>query len=280
MTLFELKTLLESKLSKEEFERLNGIFGSKDKGKIVDYLYSNWKETLPTRSADYQYRLFLEKEVQNSIGKRYLNNAIFQAENTTALNIELAKAKKDVIQYRATPEASILTEQKLIPIAQTNETVAVDQYSKSAKSLFNTSIFIPKKKLEEISQEWVTENVSLIKNLEKDAIDIIHKSVKDTFSTGGRAKEIQKTIEENIDGVKGYRAKLIAEDQILKLYAQINRQQHKAIGVKQYIWRTQGDGAVRATHAVRDKQIYNYDDSPAPAEEVRCRCFEIPLIQW
>jgi len=280
MTLFELRTFLQSKLSKEEFEKLNNIFGSGNRTKIINHLHNNWKETVPSLSADYKYRLFIEKEIENNVGKSFLQNSIFQVDNATALNIELAKAKKSVIQYRASPQATVLTEQGLLPIAQTNELAAVTQYNTSAQSLLNTSIFIPKNKLEEISAKWIPENVSLIKNLERDAIDIIQKSVKETFSTGGRAKQIQKTIEEGITGIKGYRAKLIAEDQILKLHAQIHRQQHKNIGVKQYVWRTQGDGAVRASHAARDKEVYNYSDSPAPAEEVRCRCFEIPLIEW
>jgi hypothetical protein len=43
-----------------------------------------------------------------------------------------------------------------------------------------------------------------------------------------------------------------------------------------YIWRTRGDGKVRASHAANDGRIFAWDDPPPtghPGEDYNCRCF-------
>ena len=48
-----------------------------------------------------------------------------------------------------------------------------------------------------------------------------------------------------------------------------------------YIWRTQGDGKVRASHAANDGKIFAWDDPPPtghPGEDYGCRCIAEPYV--
>lgn len=49
----------------------------------------------------------------------------------------------------------------------------------------------------------------------------------------------------------------------------------------QYIWRTQGDGKVRSSHAANNGRIFSWDDPPAtghPGEDYGCRCTAEPYV--
>jgi SPP1 gp7 family putative phage head morphogenesis protein len=55
---------------------------------------------------------------------------------------------------------------------------------------------------------------------------------------------------------------------------------HKAQGTStHYIWRTRGDGKVRAAHAANNGRIFSWDHSPTtghPGEDYNCRCVAEP----
>ncbi|STP06298.1 phage Mu protein gp30-like protein [Haemophilus parainfluenzae] len=78
------------------------------------------------------------------------------------------------------------------------------------------------------------------------------------------------------------RAMLIARDQSSKLNAALTRARHEEVGVKKYMWSTSGDERVRASHAEKDGQIFEYANPPAdtghPGHDVNCRCVQIPVL--
>ncbi len=77
------------------------------------------------------------------------------------------------------------------------------------------------------------------------------------------------------------RSKLIARDQVGKLYGQLNASRQKDIGVEKFTWRTVGDERVRDEHEALDGEVFSYDDPPEeglPGEEVLCRCSAEPLF--
>lgn len=50
----------------------------------------------------------------------------------------------------------------------------------------------------------------------------------------------------------------------------------------QYIWRTRGDGKVRAAHAANNGRIFSWDNPPAtghPGEDYNCRCTAEPYVR-
>ena len=80
------------------------------------------------------------------------------------------------------------------------------------------------------------------------------------------------------------RAKLIAEDQAMKLEGLKEEARNKARGVEAYMWVSMRDHKVRAEHVERDGRIYRYDDKTLdpnhhpPPRANNCRCKAVPII--
>lgn len=45
-----------------------------------------------------------------------------------------------------------------------------------------------------------------------------------------------------------------------------------------YIWRTVGDDKVRESHAILNKTVRAWSDSPDPGEDIGCRCWAEPIL--
>ena len=66
---------------------------------------------------------------------------------------------------------------------------------------------------------------------------------------------------------------------VLQLGGTVNRTVQVAVGVEQYIWRTQRDDRVRPEHAARDGRKFQWDSPPSdghPGAAINCRCVAIP----
>lgn len=62
----------------------------------------------------------------------------------------------------------------------------------------------------------------------------------------------------------------------------INELRQRALGIRQYIWRSRDDGKVRSSHAAHDDQIFNWDNPPEgghPGQAFNCRCHAEPYVQ-
>ena len=77
------------------------------------------------------------------------------------------------------------------------------------------------------------------------------------------------------------RIKLIADDQVFTMTAQLNQQRHAEVGVDSYEWITVGDDRVRATHELQHGEIYQWSEPPPstghPGTEINCRCVAAPV---
>jgi SPP1 gp7 family putative phage head morphogenesis protein len=61
-----------------------------------------------------------------------------------------------------------------------------------------------------------------------------------------------------------------------------SQSEQRAADITQYIWRTQGDGKVRATHAANNGHVFSWNNSPEtghPSEDYNCRCYAEPYIR-
>lgn len=138
-------------------------------------------------------------------------------------------------------------------------------------------------------QEWIDQNVSLIKSIPQDALSEMHSIVSQGFKTGATLTSIEKEIR-NTYHVKRSSAKLLARDQIAKLNGQLTKQQQTDAGVNEYIWSTSGDSRVRETHKKLDGKKFRWDDPPVvtppgkpvrrchPGEDYQCRCVALPVF--
>jgi SPP1 gp7 family putative phage head morphogenesis protein len=82
------------------------------------------------------------------------------------------------------------------------------------------------------------------------------------------------------------RAKLIARDQVGKLFGAIQEARQVGLGIDRYTWRTSNDNRVRDTHEKREGESYSWNDPPGdlsdpgdgghPGFPINCRCWAEP----
>lgn len=129
-------------------------------------------------------------------------------------------------------------------------------------------------------------NVSLIKSIPQNYLDQVEKVTVAGFTAGQRHEEIASAIEERF-GVAESSARLVARDQTLTFYGEVNAARQQALGVERYVWRSVGDERVRNSHDEFDGNTYSWDDPPGdgspqegthPATGVNCRCQADPVL--
>jgi SPP1 gp7 family putative phage head morphogenesis protein len=131
-----------------------------------------------------------------------------------------------------------------------------------------------------VLDHFVHENAVLIKSVPADCIAEIEKRVTQAFSNATPNARLADEIEERFS-VSESRARLIARDQIGKLYGQTNATRQEDIGILSFIWRTAGDERVREEHQELDGQEFQYSDPPSeglPGEPIQCRCYAEPVL--
>lgn len=137
------------------------------------------------------------------------------------------------------------------------------------------SVFRSEPFLKPLADGWVSENTSLIKSIPTKLNPEIEGIVRRGVTSGASVRDIAKQIKDRY-GVTDNRAKLIAQDQTLKLNADLTRYRLQSVGVDRYRWRTVNDNRVREDHRERDGKEYAWDSPPVggqnPGIEVRCRC--------
>jgi len=141
--------------------------------------------------------------------------------------------------------------------------------------VLGVSVFRSEPFLTPLADAWVSENVALIKSLPVRLHSEIDGIIRRGVINGSSVRDIKNQIRARY-GVTEYRARLIAQDQTLKLNASLTRYRLQSVGVKRYIWRTVHDDRVRPKHAARNGNVYSWDKGPHdglhPGMEVRCRC--------
>jgi len=145
---------------------------------------------------------------------------------------------------------------------------------------------------------FVSQNVSLIKDIPNQALNRIEGIVYADFRDGASVKSTMEKLYSEI-GKDESRAELIARDQIAKLNAELTQERQGQVGIETYIWRTVGDERVRESHDVmngmlcmwNDATIYSDDDGETwqarssiggyeghPGTDYQCRCYAEPII--
>ena len=125
-----------------------------------------------------------------------------------------------------------------------------------------------------LRKNWVAQNTELIKSIPTRLHSEIRGIIDRGVANGASVKQLQEEIIDRFHVTKS-RAKLIAQDQILKANASLTRERMRSVGVKKYIWRTVGDSRVRPEHAAREGKVFRWDNPPRdghPGMAVRCRC--------
>ncbi len=152
---------------------------------------------------------------------------------------------------------------------------------KQFKGLLGVDIFVDDAGVANIVRPFITENVKLIKSVSDRYFDEVETLVLRNFSAGQRAEVVRDEIIKRT-GVAQSRAKLIARDQIGKLWGNLNKHRQESLGVKQYKWRTSQDERVRTTHQLREGKIFSWNNPPPdghPGQPIQCRCWAEPHLE-
>lgn len=152
------------------------------------------------------------------------------------------------------------------------------QFDRQVRAGLGTDLFHAEPKLGPLAENWVAENVSLITSIPGTYFSEVERAVTRGVAAGTRWEDIADELHDRL-GVAESRARLIARDQVGKLYGQLQEARQTALGVDGFIWRTAGDNRVREEHAVLEGQRFPWDEPPAegiPGEPINCRCFAEP----
>lgn len=129
--------------------------------------------------------------------------------------------------------------------------------------------------------ELTVSNIQLIKSIRTQYLDKVQNAVMQAMVHGALNKDLGEQLKKLGKDAES-RAMLIARDQSSKLNAALTRARHEEVGIKKYMWSTSGDERVRASHAEKDGQIFEYTNPPAdtghPGHDVNCRCVQIPVL--
>lgn len=125
-----------------------------------------------------------------------------------------------------------------------------------------------------------SDNLALIRSVPLQASEQIRERAFDAWAEGRPELEIAELVKERL-GVSTSRARLIARDQVQKLNGELTRERHLSAGVTSYRWLTARDERVRATHAARHGQVFDWSEPPDdghPGHAIGCRCVAVPVV--
>jgi SPP1 gp7 family putative phage head morphogenesis protein len=124
--------------------------------------------------------------------------------------------------------------------------------------------------------DWVGENVSLIKSIPAEYLDDVEGIVSEAYASGARYEDIAAELAERY-GIAEGRAELIATDQINKLTATMNAERQKALGIDEFWWRVVKGCDVCDEF---DNKKFGWDDPPLGGPglaHIRCECYADPV---
>lgn len=131
--------------------------------------------------------------------------------------------------------------------------ISHEQWWKTAKAVLGVNLMQYEPWIRNEMKAFTQENISLITKTGKDTLHDINRIVVSGFRQGKRAETLKKEIFSGTDLQPGVfqkvstRAALIARDQSLKLYGNLNHLRQEQNGISVYIWRTVEDERVRGT---------------------------------
>lgn len=164
--------------------------------------------------------------------------------------------------------------------AQQTSTHQRIQLAKQTQAALGADVFISDRRIPALAEAFIDANVGLVANIgDKVAADIEAATMR-AIQGGTLHGDLAKELEEKL-GLGEDRCKLIARDQVGKLYGQITSARHREMGVTRFIWRSVGDERVRDEHQDFDGNTYEYDDPPEgelPGEPILCRCNAEPVF--
>jgi SPP1 gp7 family putative phage head morphogenesis protein len=156
-----------------------------------------------------------------------------------------------------------------------------EQLDRQVRAAVGADVFAAEPNLSPLAEAFVESNVALIKSIPEQAFTQVETLVQQAVRGGARHEQLAQDIAGRFD-VAESRASLIARDQTLKFYGELNKARQTALGVEAYIWRATPDSRTRPEHEERDGKRYLWSEPPAdghPGAAVNCRCSAEPDLE-
>lgn len=146
----------------------------------------------------------------------------------------------------------------------------------------------PTDNLGDLPDEWIKQNVDLIKSIQSDLLPDIEEILQE--GQGLRVEQLTQELQDTLD-VSRTRARLIARNETHRLNDQLSRYRMNDAGINKVRWSTSGDGAVRQNHRDLDGQVFDLNgpaplgggtgrgDRGWPSDAISCRCQVVPVFE-
>lgn len=177
-------------------------------------------------------------------------------------------------------------------MAKLTRKLSIQEWKKAVKSTLGVDLlddYYTGELYRELMQQWVDENVKLIKTIPQDTLGRMREIVLTGYKNGETTTSIIKKIQRAYS-VNRRQAQLLARDQIAKLNGQLTKQQQTDAGVEEYTWSTSGDTRVREGHKRLNGKRFRWDDPPVvdqktgrrchPGEDYQCRCVALAVFDF
>jgi SPP1 gp7 family putative phage head morphogenesis protein len=123
----------------------------------------------------------------------------------------------------------------------------------------------------------------------QEEVERLREMVANHVGRGAPRAELRRKVDARL-GVGYNRAKFIARQETALYTSHLKQAKYRASGIKQYEWKTVGDGAVRHDHAELNRKVFSWNDPPIvdertgrrahPGEDFNCRCVAAPIITF
>lgn len=155
-----------------------------------------------------------------------------------------------------------------------------NQHMRSFRKVIPISLRDPNLGVGELIDTWREENVNRITSIAGKQLTEVTEILNDAEPSGLRWEAVRDQIQTRLK-VSRARATLIARDQTISLYGQINKKRQQNVGIEEYVWATSNDNRVRDQHADREGERFSWAVAPEdghPGEAILCRCSAFPVL--
>lgn len=235
-------------------------------------------ETLPELRQIYKEELKTTDEYRMS----------YHADSMSTLMMAVNRIFQKMAQNLSEKMQGYGLRRRLENMANLNRKLTIKEWKRAVKNTLGIDIredYYMGDFYKEQMEQWISDNVDLIKTIPSDSLDKMKEIVLDGYTKGDSTKSMIKRIMEEY-GKSKRKAKFIARDQTAKLNGNIAKAQQEDAGITQYKWSTSGDERVRASHAELNGKVFDWANPPTnsdgrtchPGEDYNCRCCAIPIF--
>ena len=235
--------------------------------------------------ADFQKRIFIEKAYQERLAAiaRQIEK-IIKTTRPELLIQKLSQYSQSLFGYASNAAHTL--------IYNLNKQ-SIEQWQKQGQKINKLlQKELRSKRISELMNVYVDQNISLIRSLPLDAAKKTYKVLMEGHVSGARFESLVDKIQ-RIGQTTNSRATLIARTETSKISTALTQARSEVLGLNWYVWRTSQDVRVRDSHFGMSRVIINWKEPPAPEQlkniksklghyhagnAPNCRCYAEPLI--